>query len=123
MWEYVCRECVSHRDPHRMGGKIYKLGGEASAFVQWLQISTFGEEFVEHQASLSFQATPVLYGGGTSMSKHRDIKNKSSSFTSKRWICPWDCATFESKTNSARNCLKQLEVIFYQVPQGIERPV
>jgi len=61
--------------------------------------------------------------GETSMSKHRDIKNKSSSFTSKRWICPWDSATFESKTNSARNYLKQLEVFFYQVPQGIERPV
>lgn len=57
------------------------------------------------------------------MSKHRDIKNKSSSFTSKRWICPWDSATFESKMNSARNYLKQLEVFFYQVPQGIERPV
>ena len=61
--------------------------------------------------------------GETSMSKHRDIKNKSSSFTFKRWICPWDSATFESKTNSARNYLKQLEVFFYQVPQGIERPV
>ena len=57
------------------------------------------------------------------MSKHRDIKNKSSSFTSKRWVCPRDSATFESKTNSARNCLKQLEVFFYRVPQAIERPV
>ena len=79
---------------------------------------------MEHQVSFSFQATPVLYGGGKkSMSKHRDIKNKSSSFTSKRWVCPRDSATFESKTNSARNCLKQLEVFFYRVPQAIERPV